>query len=128
MKWNEGKMEILPFYRWTWLLQRTYWSIPPAPPSPVAPLPPFWSSSSSAEMVTGPRSSHTAGSPAPTSRGWRCTARSSPPPELNDTRRKTAKAVATRETWEELFYVFIFFTLAVNIWSKQHGNGSAETK
>ena len=77
-----------PFYRGTWRPRRTCWSTPPPPPSPAAPLPPSWSSSSSAGRATGPRSSRTAGSPAPTSPGWRCSARFSPPPELQERRRR----------------------------------------
>lgn len=77
-----------PSCRGTWLPRRTCWSIPPPPPSPASPLLPSWSSFSFAERATGPRSSRTAGSPVPTSLGWMCSARFSPPLVLEDTRKR----------------------------------------
>lgn len=77
-----------PSCRGTWHPRRTCWSIPPPPPSPASPLPPSWSSFSFAERATGPRSSRTAGSPAPTSLGWTCSARFSPPLVLEEMRKR----------------------------------------
>lgn len=99
---NGEKTFHWPFYRWTWPLRRTSRSTPPPPPGPAAPPPPSWSSSSSAGTATGPRSSRTAGSPAPTSRGWRCSARSSPPPALRDgTGQRGYQRSNESKSWKE---------------------------